>query len=103
VKDQTIKRVEQTVFDAYLEKGLAQTVNDIAAQSQLSASAIRNALRLTKRLAETTVEVPVMSKVDEGRVHQWREITAYYPTRQWLVEFIAQTRREADHRSQYGH
>jgi hypothetical protein len=103
VKARTIKRVENTVFDEYLQSGLAQTVNDIADKSQLSASAIRQAVRETDRLAATTVEVPVMSKTDVGRVHQWREITAYYPTRQWLVEFIRQTRIDADHYRQYGH
>ena len=103
MKPRTIQRVEQAVFDAYLHSGLAQTVNDIGERSNVSATAIRNVLRVTKRLSMTKVEVPVMAKGTPGRVHQYREIAAYYPTRQWLVEVIKTERAEYEHRRQYGH
>jgi len=92
----TIAAVERIIFDSYLQDGVPLTVNEIRERSALSASAVRDALSLSRKLSRTRREVVIMSKRFNAAnlVHQHREVAAYYPTRDWLREIIGQLRRE---------
>jgi len=93
----TIKMVEETILDLYVDNGKPLTVMEIREQCKLSETIIRRAVTESQRVSPTNKEVPIMSKASPGRVHQTRSIVAFYPTRQWLIECIKQTRREYDY------
>jgi hypothetical protein len=92
----TLQAVERVVFDAYVEGRQALTVNEIRERTLLSATSVRNAVTTSRKLARTRREVAILSKRFNAKniVHQHREVAAYYPTRDWLVEVIDQLRRE---------
>ena len=95
----TVKAVEDTILKAYLKNIQALSVPEIrdALQGKLGETIIRKVLSQSTRIFSTTKDVRVMSKDYPGCVHQWRSISAFHPTREWLVEIINKTRLELPH------
>ncbi len=96
MQKRTIKAVEDTVRDSYLDNCKPMTVKEIREQCQLSETIIRRVVRDSPRIDVTDKQVRIMSQNYPGHVHQFRRIDAFMPTRAWLVEIIKQTRREYD-------
>jgi len=94
---QTIKKVEDTILDAYLGNLEPLTVIEIRETCQLSETIIRRAVKESRLVTRTDKEVVIMSRTSPGRVHQMRVIDAFYPTRQWLAELLKQNRKEYDY------
>ncbi len=92
----TIKAVEDTILKSYLKNNQALSVPEIrdSLQGKLGATIIRKVATQSTRIFSTTKDVRIMSKHSPGCVHQWRSVSAFHPTREWLVEIINQTRRE---------
>ncbi len=97
MREKTVKTVEDAILEWYLDNKQALSVPEIRENCQLSETIIRKVLQYSCRIVPTTKDVKIMSKDCPGRVHQWRRVAAFHPTREWLVDIINSTRLELPH------
>lgn len=95
----TIKAVEEAILESYLSNKQAQSIPEIheSLQGKLGETIIRKVVWQSTRILPTMKDVRIMSKDCPGRVHQWRSVSAFHPSREWLVELIKQARLELPH------
>ncbi len=93
MKEETVLRIESVVFDTYLDSGEGLTIPELSVAVSFGETTVRQVVRASGRL-ELSQKMARITRQD-GRLHQFRTVDAYIPTRRWLREELIRVRGRA--------